>query len=91
MQSVVDKRCEYKYGVIAILAISAITSKHIVYRFDFDQIMVRHRAKCVFIVCKLKLRVCGLFEISTIDQPVAEARQWPVAEARQLEAELSSG
>ena len=28
MQSVVDKRCEYKYEVIAILAILAITSKH---------------------------------------------------------------
>ena len=28
LQSVVDKRCEYKYEVIAILAISAITSKH---------------------------------------------------------------
>ena len=27
-QSVVDKQCEYKYEVIAILAISAITSKH---------------------------------------------------------------
>ena len=28
VQSVVDKRCEYKYEVIAILAISVITSKH---------------------------------------------------------------
>ena len=30
VQSVVDKRCEYKYEVIAILAVSAITSKHMV-------------------------------------------------------------
>ena len=30
--------------------------------------MLRHRAKRVFIVCKL--RVCPLFEISTIDQPL---------------------
>ena len=30
MQSVINKRCEYKYEVIAILTISAIASKHTV-------------------------------------------------------------
>ena len=31
VQSVADKWCEYKYEVIAILAISAITSKHTIW------------------------------------------------------------
>ena len=49
---------------------------------DFDQIMVRHRAKCVFIVCKVSVR-CLKFPQST--------SHFFVAEARQLEAEWSSG
>ena len=50
LQSVINKRCEYKYEVIAILKISAITSNDNV---EFDQIMVRHSANRVFIVCRV--------------------------------------
>ena len=51
VQSVVDKRCKYKYEVIGILAISAITSKHKV--SIWPNYGKAFRAKCVFIACKV--------------------------------------
>ena len=81
VKSVVDKRCEYKYEVIAILAISAITSKHKVwFRPNYGKASNKMCFHCVQSYgCVRSLK----FPLST--------SHFFVAEARQLEAELSSG
>ena len=88
VQSAINKQREYKY--VKALLFSQSQRLHQNTQFDFDQIMVRHRAKCIFIVCKVmglavsRALTCALglvFEQSNFDlykyseQPMRAANQ----------------